>query len=415
MLLLALLPSLALANGQTSHIWICREALEALPDGELRDLLTREDLEPYLINGAMFPDGGYAVDHPYGEAAHWEPFQDAFRAWITANYEAPYSDEGAQVVAFLFGMACHGMADQVYDSLYMEYSKVYDAEHGWSEAGTSMDEATDVAWAAITGAQEPPDAWIPDVFPELYAGVGIDVDAGTMADGQQLLRAAVALVGLFGESETAVAKYQAQFPWATTHEDTGTPGAPPFEAWVCARYWQGLWARLQDEPVPYPITGTNPVDGGMGHPTDATMPEARVSVIFAHGLRSDDVSADQFEIVDDAGLAYSVEPNLFYRDDSHAVNLHPTGDGPADTDFTVTEKAGLVCRDGAVLGDDQVFGFSTRPPPADTGADTADTGSQPQINPTPREGCGCASSSQSGGWVPVLGVLLGLVGLRRQE
>ena len=80
MLLLALLAlhAPALANGQTSHLWITDAALERLPEGELKELLTREDLRPWLRNGTMFPDGGYAVDDGYGEIAHWEPFQSLY-------------------------------------------------------------------------------------------------------------------------------------------------------------------------------------------------------------------------------------------------------------------------------------------------------------------------------------------------
>ncbi|MBK9649614.1 MAG: hypothetical protein IPO67_31430 [Deltaproteobacteria bacterium] len=68
----------ALANGQTTHSWISVHALAHLPPGDLHDLLTREDLAPYLLNGTMFPDGGYAVGDDYGERAHWEPFQSAY-------------------------------------------------------------------------------------------------------------------------------------------------------------------------------------------------------------------------------------------------------------------------------------------------------------------------------------------------
>ena len=67
-----LLLSVALGNGQTTHVWITRHGLEHLPDGELKQLLI--DNERQLLNGTMFPDGGYAFSpqHPYAETAHWE-------------------------------------------------------------------------------------------------------------------------------------------------------------------------------------------------------------------------------------------------------------------------------------------------------------------------------------------------------
>jgi len=80
------LPLPARANGQTSHLWISDTALDQLPDGELRDFLTRDDLQLMLRNGSMFPDGGYAVGDGYGEIAHWEPFQTAYLVWIRDSF-----------------------------------------------------------------------------------------------------------------------------------------------------------------------------------------------------------------------------------------------------------------------------------------------------------------------------------------
>ena len=68
----------ALANGQDTHVWITRDALRHLPEGELKDLLADPANEAALVHGSMFPDGGYAVDHDYGETAHWEPFQGRY-------------------------------------------------------------------------------------------------------------------------------------------------------------------------------------------------------------------------------------------------------------------------------------------------------------------------------------------------
>ena len=112
----------ALANGQSTHLWITEHALTHLPDGELKDIVSDPANRQMLRNGTMFPDGGYAVSDDYGEIAHWEGFQSAYREWIENNYPQPFSDAGAQHVAFLMGMASHGMADQVFDSLFMERS-----------------------------------------------------------------------------------------------------------------------------------------------------------------------------------------------------------------------------------------------------------------------------------------------------
>ena len=79
----------ALANGQTSHLWITDAALERLPEVELKELLTREDLRPWLRNSTMFPDGGYALDDRYVEIAHWDPFQSLYFVCILEPFSPP--------------------------------------------------------------------------------------------------------------------------------------------------------------------------------------------------------------------------------------------------------------------------------------------------------------------------------------
>jgi hypothetical protein len=176
----------AAANGQTSHQWISVEAVDHLPDGELRDLVQREDLRPALLNGTMFPDGGYAVGHGYGEAAHWEPFQDRYLLWIRANCERPYTDDCARHVAFLLGLRSHGMADQFYDAVYMERSKQVDVD-GWA-SGASMDEATDVAFVGVVEPGVVPESFIPyEPLLSLFEAHGEPVDAETLDRAQGFL------------------------------------------------------------------------------------------------------------------------------------------------------------------------------------------------------------------------------------
>ena len=96
---------------------------------------------------------GYPIDDPYAEIAHWEPFQKAYLQWIKESFEPPYDQEALEHIAFLMGLASHGMADQTFDSMYMSRAKVYDADSDWTR---SMDEATDVAFIAQTHPQPVP-------------------------------------------------------------------------------------------------------------------------------------------------------------------------------------------------------------------------------------------------------------------
>jgi len=354
-----LLLSVALGNGQTTHVWITRHALEHLPQGELKQVLV--DNERQLLNGSMFPDGGYAFSphHPYAETAHWEPFQDLYRDWITLEHGPPFDAEGEQHAAFLMGMASHGMADQVFDSLYMERSKVYDAEQGWA-SGASMDEATDVWWAHLTQPQQPPERWVPsEVFTELYAQVGIEATAEDMENGQLLLGAAIDLVGFFSSNDEMLARYEADYPWATQHllDSVDVPGAPRCEGYLIALYWQDLWSRLNGQWGPLQVVDTLPQPGTSGLETDADTVESRLSIVFARGLG--EVGPEHFSVTAE-GRELAVDVWLFYGGDSHVVHLLPQQDWPENAEITVTVKPELTDRYGLSFGESWGFTVSTR-------------------------------------------------------
>lgn len=420
-LLLLLAPGLGRANGQTTHIWITREARSLVPAGPLADIVQDEATEPMLVHGTMFPDGGYAVGgHPYGEAAHWEPFQTAYLGWIRATYGPPYEDpEARQHVAFLMGLASHGMADQTFDAHYLNRSQTYDGPLGWA-AGDSMDEATDFEWGWLTGPQDVPDRWVPDAtFVALYAEQGIEVDVDTMREGQGLLELAVRLVGLGSQSEISLERYRAGFPWATSHlQDAAVPGIPSYEAEIVAGYWQEVWDRLHELSPADAILGTVPFEGGWVPGRAPDDPNARLSVHFKRGLVAEDIVADAFLVTGPEG-PLAVEPWLYYGNDSHIVHLVPVAPWPEDALITVTVKAGLPDRFGGALAQDYVFTVTTtEPPPEDTDCrfceDEGDDIAEPSGQDEPKSRCGGCSAEGEGraAGLGLLGLGFGLSLLR---
>ncbi len=385
----------ALANGQTTHVWITRHALEHLPDGELRSFLDDPALESPLINGAMFPDGGYAVGHGYGEHAHWFEFQSRYRDWIRDTYEPePWSDEGAWHIAFLLGMASHGMADQAFDAMYFDWSRSYDAEYGWAD-GISFDEASDVIWAALTGPQVVPPRELPaDVFVQLFADHGVAVDADTLDDGQTLLGAAIDLVGLLSENPDTVRGYQEAFPWGGAHLLDGFPGSPPCEGEIVAGYWQEWWDQLHGRETPLAVLGRAPDDGHHGLDTDMSSPEARLQVVFARGVTAAAV-AEGVIVTDRSGQVLPTTSWVTYGDGRNVAHLAPQSDWPDDADLTVTIHGAMAAIDGSQLGRSQAYTVSTRAPDAAV--------AEPS--------CGCASAAPS---ALGLGWLAALVGWRRR-
>jgi hypothetical protein len=387
-------PAAAWANGLTTHVWITRTAAELVPEGPLGALVRDPALTDALLSGTIFPDGGYAVGDGYGELAHWEPLQLAYLEWIRAHYAPPWSDEAKRHIAFLMGLSSHGMADQVFDSLYMERARQEDAASDW--ANLSMDEATDVAMAAKVGPQPVPARFLPvEALLAAYADAhGYQPAQDTLQRGQSLVGLAVAVVGMLGQDPEAVASYADQFPWATAHmDDPERPGAPRFEAQVVADYWARIWARLHGALAADDLLmATVPAPGGLGHPRAAGTVEARASVIFTRRLLRRDVNPEAFgwRAADGAAVPFSVR--LFYGDDSHVVHLIPEADLAPDTDYVITVQAGLTTREGAAVPAPLEVPFSTRAPaPA-----------------APPEGCATGAAAPSG-WALLLA---GLVGLR---
>lgn len=359
--LLAAILTLAPANGLTTHTWITLRAVDLLPEGELATLLRKPELRDYLVSGTIFPDGGYAVSDGYGELAHWEPFQIGFLERIRTDFPAPFSPEAEKHIAFYFGLASHGMADQIFDSLYMQRAHEYDRESDW--AMKSMDEATDVVWASLHGAQVVPPRWVPtEMFIDLFNRTGAHtVDAETMLRGQNLAGFAVAVVGMLAADRQAVADYKEQFPWATSHlDDERVPGRPEMEAEIIAEYWQRQWARLrgtiEGESL---VLRTIPSDGSKGLGRAVMSVESRISIAFARRFRSADVTAQAFRIEDSSGRAIDFEPWLFYGDNSHVVHLVPGVELAADEVYTVTVNAGLTFAEGVSTSAPHVFHAST--------------------------------------------------------
>ncbi len=328
----------ARSNGQISHLWISERAIELLPDGDLHDLMDDPAHEDMWRNGSMFPDGGYAIGDAYGESAHWETFQLSYTDWIRTNYGAPpYEGEGAEHVAFLMGMASHGMADQVYDSLYMQRAHQEDEASDWDNH--SMDEATDVAMAGMVGEVEYGELWVPDdVMAQVFADyLDYEVSADTIRTGQAMVRVAPEWAIRASQQEDVLADYHAQFPWACAHQiDPLVWGNPLDEAEVVARYWQEIWGRLQgEELVLGQVLATFPPDGGTGHQVESDLTTARVSVVFAHGLSDVQSEVSALQVLDPNGEPHSTDLWLFYGDHSHVLHAMPRIDWAPQTAYTV--------------------------------------------------------------------------------
>ena len=372
----------AKANGNYTHVWVAADAVRYVPPGPLKDFLAREGIVNIVRNGAMYPDGGYAVSDGYGEISHWEPFHTKYLEWIRATYTFPWNDEAARHVAFLMGMTAHGMSDQLYDGMYLERHEYHDPDNG--EAPFGLDGATDSCFAATQGPMELPDPWVPaeDLAP-LYDGLGHHVEADVIALGSALVPVAIAHANDEASNPDTIAQLAAFYPWACQHQDDPlVPGSPVTHGPVIAAYWQVVWDRLQGRGgFEWPLPGTFFSNGSpWDYPADHDSPESWVSFAMPRGLARDTVSAKTVKVTRDDGQVHPTRLQVYYGDDSHLVNVKPNEDWTAGTTFTVTISPPIESWDGVTLESARTFTFSTLPAPAEPVPEAAE-----EAEPLPEE------------------------------
>ncbi len=411
----------ARANGGNTHIWISLEALEHLPEGALKDLLSDPSHQQILLNGCVFPDGGYATDDDYGETAHWEPFLEGYVKWLRRNFDPPYQEgEAAPLVVFLMGVASHDMADQVFDWLFMHVAEDRDAS-GWSN-GTfdSLDSASDVLLVADTGLDVILEPWVPaDEMAAVFSEeLDYDVAPSLLDSGQDLLE----LVMQYGHDTglrdpSRVQELREQYPWSAAHLlDPFEPGSPPTEAVVVAAYWQALWDRLHGVTrAENHIIATVPSEGSLGHPTDHTDRRSSVAVVFGYGIDRDGTL--DITVTAPGGTQLPVSLSVRGGQWGNTVRIDPEQDWPADSILTVTVAGGLRRIDDTVFAEDWSFTFSTAAgtptlPCTDPTANTFD----PAPVPSPKNQGGCHTGAPGGAPLPLLLItLLGLWLSRRRS
>lgn len=175
-------PVLAHAHGVNGHIWVTDRAVDLMPEGELKAVLSEPAVREALQIGAVFPDTGYAIGDAYGEMTHWEPFVEAFIAWVGSNRPPPWTSvEDRRLIAFFLGAAAHGMEDEIFDSLFLPLLEEHDGK-----GQDVSDTACDVFLIVDGHSSLKPPLWVP--APEMaaiIAQMGHDVAEKTFVDGME--------------------------------------------------------------------------------------------------------------------------------------------------------------------------------------------------------------------------------------
>ncbi|KGL74943.1 Phosphatidylinositol-glycan-specific phospholipase D [Tinamus guttatus] len=159
-LLLALLCALCrgcLPCGISTHVEIAHRALEFFSKHEgnvnYRQLLLNH--QDAFQAGSIYPDAFYpsicknGIYHSVSEDTHWSPFLNASVHYIRRNYPQPWEKATEKLVAFLFGIASHMVADVSWHSLgiaqgFLEAMGQIDFHGSYSEAHSVGDFGGDV-------------------------------------------------------------------------------------------------------------------------------------------------------------------------------------------------------------------------------------------------------------------------------
>jgi hypothetical protein len=239
--IVCLTASTALAHGVNAHMWVSDRAVELLPEGDLKTMLSDPDIRQGLQIGSIFPDTGYAVSAPYGEPAHWEPFATAAVAYLKGNGYIPADTaEKKKIVAFFMGVANHGMEDEIFDTLFLR---------GSLENDNADQDVLDMVCDALLIADGHTKLQPPIYYPAAEAiailkSIGVTATADQFKAGMEKTMnfAVIALSNLATETADG---YRKDIPWTVKHYvDPDTAGSFGNEIVVIAKYMDYMWRRL---------------------------------------------------------------------------------------------------------------------------------------------------------------------------
>jgi hypothetical protein len=407
--LLVLAPS-AFAAGETTHAFMAEEAIDALPAGPLRSLLSAHRLE--VMSGAGYPDTGYWVEngtvpvrgdelHPsdnFGEESHWERFINAYvdhiRSKDCGDLASP-TGACAQVIAHLMGSAAHGMGDEVWDWLFEprvtdhgeDAAKNFFAEgrpaapldgNPLDEASSSIEYAMDevaitehMRWL-LPGTTAPP----VDDLVDVYARRGLTVTPEHILAGHAVSNAAMSLERAVAPEESP--RVQEDMPWSASHFVT-EPGGVEFTAGAIAGYYEALWRKLTASEHPAPeVVALYPDPNAKDVPTQwlpaRTAPgpatgggELRIWAALGNAVEPSTVTPDTFKLLDEDGVAVAPlegfpRPGPWGSDGgTHSILFYPAADLAPCERYTAVITTGLRDLDGASLESERRWSFRAAP------------------------------------------------------
>jgi hypothetical protein len=393
-------------------------AADRVADPALRALLRQH--RPAVLSGASYPDAGYYLGGVYpgadfGEITHWERFVNAFVERIRskpgcAGRLADPRGPCAPLVAYLMGIAAHGLGDETWDWMF-EPRMPDHGEHpharrrvddlpGWAELGPlqapllALDDATigaddhrlfgilnspeyvmDVVAIADHGR-----LWFHSLPPPVgdllavYRAIGRD---DLTADG--ILVAWAGITGILAVERASVVEaawVRRDMPWSAAHMTTSAGGVL-HSAEMIAGYYEALWRKLTgDGHPPLRVVGTAPRDGTTGVPVDwagaqtAAGPhgdgDKRIIAVLSNGLGYDGPRhrPGAIRLYDEHGEEVAPRPGFpqtgpYGGPGVHSIAFFPAGDLEPCTIYTAEVTTALADHAGATLAESHRWRFTT--------------------------------------------------------
>lgn len=231
------------AHGLNGHTLVTDGAIEFMSDSALLDLLDDPEVRNAFAMGAVFPDSGYSPSvQRYGEPPHWEPFAEAQLAYLREHFQPPYDLEARKIIAFNLGSICHGMEDEIYDTLF---------ELNSDEQGDVADRDTglDVLLVVDGHRRVVPEFWAPmetmhTIYNDYYgeAVPQAEIERGLFLAHNFALEIFHAIAPGLQEDN----RYDLNAPWAHANfMNPATPSSFPHEMTLVGPYADALWKRFQ--------------------------------------------------------------------------------------------------------------------------------------------------------------------------
>lgn len=301
----------AYATGMQGHVYMAQCAAEQVQDTRLRAIFDAQPM--HLANGGFFPDSGYtAKDHDQGEIPHWEGYVQAYIELIRETYGPKYdSPEAQQHIAFLMGMAAHGITDSTYDAIFGDRAAQIEPTDI-----NSLDMANEIFLV-----HDLPRYFIPDIVVDANTHSDVftkrvqhPVAPEAISDAMSTARSGIAVVAnlLYVGADEWGGKY----PWARKHLlDPRIPGAYPFGASIVTGYYRELLRRLDNNPsADQVVIGTYPNAAYPLVTLDNTRPDGKIHFFFGEGLERASVDDASIEVHDESGNIVPSKWNFFRGD-----------------------------------------------------------------------------------------------------